>query len=221
MCFSATASFTSSAGLGLVAVASIGYSKTVPQRVLACMPLMFAIQQFCEGVLWLALMHSDFIYLRSIFMHLFLVFAQVVWPVFIPFMTLLFEDEPARKKILQGLVGLGVLTALYFGICQIFYHSEVSITGHHLKYVIDYPFANKWYSGITYIVAAAISPLISSDKRLRILGYILGLSYLLTFIMYKEYLISVWCFFGAILSVFSLFFIILRRGSSGLSFRTA
>ncbi len=211
MCFSATASFTASAGLGVMAALAITSSKSGAQRLLAFMPLIFALQQFFEGMLWLSLMHTEYMQWRTPSMHLFLVFAQVVWPVFVPLSMLIFEKDTLRRKILQFLLGVGVFTSLYFGFCLLFYNAQARIEGHHIKYLLDFPFANKWYSGITYILAAAISPFFSSIKRLRILGYILTISYILTYLIYRDYLISVWCYFGAVLSVFCVIFIISEK----------
>jgi len=55
---------------------------------------------------------------------------------------------------------------------------------------------------------ATIAPLfISSIKRIHFVGTIMGLSFIVSAIFYKEFLISVWCFFAAIIS-FVVFYII-------------
>ena len=52
MCFSAGASFTSAGILTILGILSI---KKAPReyRLFAMMPLFFAIQQYCEGIIWL------------------------------------------------------------------------------------------------------------------------------------------------------------------------
>ncbi len=52
MCFSATASFTASGILAAVGLLSIAKARTLPMRIFASTPLLFAIQQASEGVLW-------------------------------------------------------------------------------------------------------------------------------------------------------------------------
>lgn len=53
MCFSATASFTASAVLGITGIATLRQVKFKSLIFLACLPLLFAIQQFNEGLIWL------------------------------------------------------------------------------------------------------------------------------------------------------------------------
>lgn len=204
MCFSAQASFL--AGVGLLAIGSIAIkqSKTTPQYVLACIPLIFAVQQCSEGLLWLAISHAKYSEWRELAMYSFLIFAQIVWPILVPFSILLFERDGLRKKILYLLLGAGILAATYLGYSLIFYGATASIESHHIKYHLNFPFPGKLIRGIPYMMATAISPFISSNKWLRFLGAALVISYVITAYMYMDFVTSVWCFFGAILSALIL-----------------
>lgn len=208
MCFSAQASFM--AGVGLLAIGSIAIkrSKTTPQYVLACIPLIFAMQQCSEGLLWLAISHAKYAEWRDLAMYLFLIFAQIVWPIHVPTSILLFEKGALRKKVLYVLLGAGILAAAYLGYSLIYYGASATIESHHIKYHLNFPFPGKLLRGIPYMLATAVSPFISSNKWLRFLGGALVISYVFTAIMYMDYVTSVWCFFGAILSAFILFIII-------------
>ena len=55
MCFSAEASFTSSAVLALIGYASIKAAPSKSKLFLAAIPCFFALQQFSEGIIWLNL----------------------------------------------------------------------------------------------------------------------------------------------------------------------
>ena len=59
MCFSATASFGASAVLGAIGIIAVAKAKTKPQRLFATIPLIFAVQQLTEGLLWLSLKNAD------------------------------------------------------------------------------------------------------------------------------------------------------------------
>jgi hypothetical protein len=211
MCFSAQASFAASAGIFIVGAIALARSTTTPQRVLACIPLVFSMQQLAEGVLWISLSDAAYIHWRDPATYAFLVFAQVVWPVFVPFTVLMFEEDQRRRKIIRSLLAIGVLTSLYLLYCLVFYSVSASIEKHHIKYELDFPFANRWFSGITYMLAAVVSPLISGRRYLRFLGWGLLASYVITRILYNDYLVSVWCYFAAILSLLVLFIIIHLR----------
>lgn len=209
MCFSASASFTASAGLLIIGAIALNQSRSTPQRVLASIPIFFSIQQFNEGLLWLSLTNVEYLNWRIMSMYMFLVFAQLVWPVLVPFTMLLFEKEPLRKNILRFLLGTGILTSLYLTYCIFFYNVEAIVKDHHIKYELNFPYANRWVSGIGYTLATVISPLVSSLNQLKILGWILLASYFASRIFYQQYLISVWCYFAAILSLSIL--IIIRQ----------
>jgi hypothetical protein len=201
MCFSATASLTAGAGLLIIGAIAISQSKTTPQRVLASIPVVFSIQQFSEGLLWLSLSGVITTQWQNISMYVFLVFAQVVWPSFVPLTILLFEKNVRRKQILRMLLIVGILTSLYLSWCLLFYNVSAMIEGHHIKYELDFPLGIQWFSGLTYILAAVMAPFISSLRPFRLLGILLLASYLVSRIFYQDYLISVWCYFAAILSI--------------------
>lgn len=208
MCFSAPASFVAGVGLLLVGSVTLVKAKTSPQYVLACIPILFAVQQIIEGVLWLALSQSAYARWSDLAMYLFLVFAQIVWPILVPLSLLLFEKDPVRKKILFGFLCAGVLAALYLGYSLLNFEASAKIEDHHIRYSLEFPFQSKLLRGIPYMLATAISPFVSSNKWLRLLGWGLVASYVFTAIIYKDYLTSVWCYFGAILSMLILFIII-------------
>lgn len=201
MCFSASASFTTGAGLLIIGAIAISQSKTTPQRVLASIPVIFSVQQFSEGLLWLSLSGVAGAQWQNIFMYVFLWFAQVLWPSFVPLTILLFEKRVRRKQILRVLLTVGILTSLYLFWCLLFHDVSARIEGHHIRYELDFPLGNQWFSGITYILAAVMAPFVSSLVQLRLLGILLLVSYLVSRIFYQDYLISVWCYFAAVLSI--------------------
>ena len=55
MCFSSNASFGASAVLAVVGVVAIAKAKNTPGRLFAAIPIIFSIQQFAEGMLWLSM----------------------------------------------------------------------------------------------------------------------------------------------------------------------
>ena len=207
MCFSAEVSFGASAVILSIGAVAIKKSSTIQQKTFCCIPLIFSIQQFAEGILWLSLSHKVSSQWSSIATYVFLVFAQVVWPTFVPLAMILLEKEKRRKKILKVLLGLGVIVSSYLLYCLLFYKVEASISCSHIKYDVDFPIHVK-NLGILYFIATVFSPIISSIKKLRLFGCVLFLSYLVTRIFYEYYLISVWCFFAAIISGVALSVII-------------
>jgi hypothetical protein len=55
MCFSATASFTAGATLSALGIATLTQIRSRRELLLGSFPLLFAIQQFIEGLVWLTI----------------------------------------------------------------------------------------------------------------------------------------------------------------------
>ncbi len=201
MCFSATASFTGGTGLLIIGAIALQQSKNIPQKIFACIPLVFAVQQLCEGILWLSFSDPIFVRWHNVSMYTFLVFAQGLWPILVPFSMLLFEKDKARKKILFVLFAVGLCTAIYLCACLFIFPVLAHVYGHHIKYELDFPREMKLVTDITYMASAVLSPFVSSIKKVRLFGWMLLGSYILTSLLYESYLASVWCFFAAILSI--------------------
>ncbi len=209
MCFSATASFTAGACLLFAGAAAMNQSQSTPQKALSTIPVFFGLQQLSEGLLWMALTNPAYAQLERFATYTFLIFAQLVWPIVIPLSMYLFEEHRERKRVIKGLLITGVLTSLALGWGMWHYPVSTMVTSHHIEYRLDSPLSNRWFSGITYLAAAVVSPFFSSIKPLRFVGLFLLLSYIASRLFYFTYLISVWCFFAAILSV--LIIVIIRR----------
>lgn len=210
MCFSAGASFGASALLGVAGIVAVTKAKTIPQRLFATIPFVFSVQQLAEGLLWLSVKNSGLEAGQSFFTYTFLFFAMMVWPVMIPFTIGLLEKDPKRKRIMNVLLGVGIIVFIGIGCVLLLYPVHVVATHHHLHYRFDFPLVIKkliWLFDILYFVATIITPFISSVKRMKWLGVIFLISYLFAAIFFKGFVVSVWCYFAAVLSIVVLWII--------------
>lgn len=201
MCFSAGASFGASAVLAVTGILTIKKVDKKSQYLFASIPLIFALQQFIEGFVWLSLSNPDFAFLNNFSVHVFLVFAQVVWPFWLPLSVLLLEQKAIRKKIIFFLTFTGGLVSVFLAISLINYHPEAQIVSCHIQYKLAFPLATFKFSEIFYFMPTVLPLFISSIKRMWVFGVAILISYIVTEIFYTEYALSVWCFFAAILSV--------------------
>ncbi len=204
MCFSAGASFGASAFLAVAGVVAIVKAKTIRQRLFAAIPLIFSVQQLSEGLLWLSLKHHGLTAGAPFFIYTFLVFAMLVWPLWIPLTISLLEKEARRKKIMTVFVITGAVVSLCFGCILLLYPVHANAAQHHIHYGFDFPPAIKdlvWVFNILYFITTVITPFISSIKRMKLLGIIAVASYLFTVIFYNSFVVSVWCYFAALLSI--------------------
>lgn len=223
MCFSATASFTAGAVLGTVGVAALSKAKSEPQRVFGTIPLLFAVQQCMEGLLWLSLHNPSLAGWQSFFTYTFLVFAMAVWPFWIPFTIWKLETDERRKALIRFFVWTGAVVAVGVGIILFSYPVEVitpfcatcpvsgdNILSHHLHYEFSIPVLVKKLVivfSILYIAATIITPFLSGIKKMKWLGVVFLASYLFAITFYHGFVISVWCFFAALLSFVVLWII--------------
>ncbi|MEI9809374.1 MAG: DUF6629 family protein [Bacteroidota bacterium] len=211
MCFSATASFGASAVLGSIGIVAIIKSKTNSQRLFATIPLLFSVQQLSEGMLWLSLKDQGMAPWQDLLTSIYLVFAMAVWPLWIPLTIRLLEKNSKRKKIMNGLVVTGALVT--FAVCWVLYRYPVMVMPmhHHLHYEFGIPEAIKKLIAafsVLYILATIITPFVSSINKMKWLGIVFLLSYLFAVIFYRGFVVSVWCFFAAMLSFVVLWIIL-------------
>ena len=215
MCFSAGASFGSGAILSLIGVATIRKMNHPNQLPLATFPFIFSFQQFFEGFVWLSLTNPSYFAWQNLFVYAFLTFSHIVWPFWIPLSILLLEKDLNRKRIIWGLLGAGISLALYHVYCLLFLTVNTRIDAHHIQYRIAHPTTLLMTANILYVLSTIFPFLISRISRMWWLGVYIIISYLAAHILFKAYVISVWCFFATILSVF-IYMILCRFHKSAL-----
>jgi hypothetical protein len=201
MCFSATASFGAGAVLTVIGVASIKIAPSKTQLPFGTIPLIFAVQQITEGFLWLALTNPAYASLREVATYNFLFFAQVVWPAWVPYAIYKFTPKDEQRTFGKILVATGVLVSTYLAYCLLSYPVEANVVGYHISYTQDYPVALSRYGGLLYIIATIAPPFFSRVKGMWMLGAAILISYVITAILYTDYIVSVWCFFASIISI--------------------
>ena len=217
MCFSAGASFGASVVLGSIGFVAIAKAKTNPQRLFASIPLIFSLQQLMEGCLWLSINHSGLASLQSFFTYIFLLFAMMVWPFWIPFTIRLLEKDVRRKKIMNGLTISGSIVSLIVVSILILYPVKVMPMHHHLHYRFGFPEGVKNLINIFtifYFITTVVPPFFSGISKMKWLGIGFLLSYIFAILFYNGFVVSVWCYFAAILSIVVLWIILDLRKSS-------
>ncbi|MGZ3919806.1 MAG: DUF6629 family protein [Bacteroidia bacterium] len=201
MCFSAGASFGAGAVLALIGAASITKAKSRSGVFFAAIPLIFSVQQITEGILWLSIADTGNEVIKNIITWIFLFFAQIVWPAWVPYSILKFEDNKGRKGVLTFFLIIGSVVSLYLGWCLLSFHVQAEIAGKHISYEQDYPTALSRYGGFLYVLATIVPPFISTVKYMWLVGFLILISYIITSVFYTDYIVSVWCFFASIISI--------------------
>ncbi len=218
MCFSSSASFVVAALLFPLGVDAVRYG--LDQRrgdllPLALTPLFFSIQQALEGLVWLGLDRgeSDWLVHPAALSYLF--FAYAFWLAWLPWCALrlnLHAPPPLRRRILQGLLVLGLLGGVGLWLPLLLDGSLIqpAVVNGSLDYNIRL-LADGWINlglgSTAYMLIISAPFLLSSSGRLRWFGAGILTAFLVTHLAYGYAFTSVWCFFSALLSA-SLYWIL-------------
>lgn len=207
MCFSASSSFTAAILLSCIGILSLKLNNTKKLIMFAAIPLLFAIQQAAEGMVWLTVENPNSI-LHNIGVYTFLTFAIAIWPTWIPTSLAIF-DKSFRKKILGALVCLGAIIATC--IVYIFFTSSISTT--EVENSIFYHIHNLNNLNIKLAITAYALPtilpfFITRLPCAKIFGTVIAISLFLAYQIKYQTFTSVWCFFAAVISSAIIFTIL-------------
>lgn len=199
MCFSATASFATAAVTAAIGAVALGRVRDRHDIPLVVVPFGFAAQQAVEGTLWLLLDRGigDGPAVAALSLA-FLLFAEVLWPAFIPLAVLLDEPDPRRRLSLRALAASGAALALYLLAALLQTTTGVAVHGANLRY--DFTGGGAPWVYLPYVVVTCGPLLLSSHRIVRLAGGVTLLAFAVSFYAYYQALVSVWCFFAAVIS---------------------
>jgi len=199
MCFSATASFVASAGLAGVSVATYKAADK-KHKILATVPLLFAVQQGLEGIQWLLPHPGE---LCTGVGYSFLFFAFLFWPIYIPLVVSIVDQQ--RRDLLRWFIWFGAVVSAFLLTVMMVRPLDVQIYRHSIRYFVDVPFL--YPMAVSYIFVVCGSLLVSTKPFIRFFGILLSISVFVSAIFFFETFSSVWCFFGAVLSSILYFYV--------------
>lgn len=209
MCFSATASFTASLVLSAGGIIAVSKAKSWHEIPIASIPLIFGIQQGLEGIVWITTPANPAYYLG---MYGYLFCAYVVWPVLVPWALLIYERNLRRNPPLLAIATVGTAIGAYF----LFELMRGGITSQVVGHSICYSFwPSLWYGiGLSYIFVVVLAGLIAKERFMKIFSIGLALSFMLSRFIADYTYVSLWCFFGALLSSVIVWHFVTDRAKS-------
>ena len=198
MCFSASASFIAGTALSAVGVATLKNAKARTERPFAMIPLIFGIQQLTEGVIWLTFRHEAPL-LQQTMTYLYTGFSHVLWPMYVPFAVGVLECVRWRKKAIFAFESAGVAVGLYLLYFIVTRPVVAEVVGKHIVYVSPHFYLMPVM--VLYLAATCVSCFFSSHGFVKLFGVLALLSFVVAYIVHVMALVSIWCFFAAILSL--------------------
>lgn len=198
MCFSATASFAAGGfllGLGTLTIKSARHRR---EWAYAAIPLLFAIQQLTEGVVWLTF-NYDASWLNAIMTQIYSFFSHVLWPIYVPAAVMLIEPALTRRRMLLAVTAAGATVGLYLLYSMFQSPIVAQPTGQHVEYISPHFFVALTMT--MYLLSTTLSLLMSTHRSVQVFGSLVLLSFGVAYWFYAKWFISVWCFFAAVISM--------------------
>lgn len=198
MCFSASASFIAGTALSAVGVAALRNTKARSERPFAMIPLLFGIQQLTEGVIWLTFRDGAPL-LKQTMTYVYSGFSHVLWPIYVPVAMGVLEAVRWRKRTFFAFAAAGIGVGLYLLYSIVARPVVAQVVGGHIVYASPHFYLVPVM--LLYLSATCVSCLFSSHGFVKLFGVLLFLSFIATYFVDVGALVSIWCFFAAILSV--------------------
>lgn len=215
MCISAEVSFGLSGLLLATGLYCVTRAFRTDKRLipLALVPLIFCVQQFCEGWVWTGVHHSDPQLLKTAAL-CYLFFALFLWPVWASLSIVPMESRRGVRAFLgvMALAGAIVGGCLYLPVLLHPQWLSVEVVNHSIYYntsAVEFlGFIPSLAWGVIYLGAVAVPFFVSRHRRLFHMGLALVLSAAASHVFFRYAAASIWCFFAAGLSVYlcSLFY---------------
>lgn len=198
MCFSASASFIAGASLCAVGVATLKRTEARAELPFAIIPLLFGIQQLTEGVIWLTFRYEAPL-LQQTMTYVYSGFSHVLWPIYVPFAMGVLEAVRWRKKAIFAFEAAGIPVGLYLLYFLVALPVVAEVIGRNIVYVSPHFYTIPVM--VLYLAATCVSCFFSSHGFVRLFGVLALLSFLAAALVNVMALVSIWCFFAAILSL--------------------
>ena len=195
MCFSPTASFVTAALTGVIGIVSMTRVSNPRELPLAATPILFGIQQSIEGLLWLSLPLAPDGPASTGLALLYLIFAEVLWPVYAPTTVLLIEPDEKRRRLMLLCLAAGTAVSAYLLWWIVTRSYGARILNDHIVYVTGHRHSD--VVAVAYLAATGVSLVLSSQRTVLVLGAIILAGSVTAYVFYWEAFISVWCFFAA------------------------
>lgn len=199
MCFSASASFTAAAVTGAMGLFALTRTRHIRDLPLAATPVLFAVQQATEGMIWLRMPMAAHATLGGPLVLAYLVFAQVFWPLYAPAAVWCIERDPKRRRLMAPWIPVGAVVSGYLLWGLLHGHAIATAGDAHIIY--DAGQVHLTLVGAAYLATVSLPLFMSSDRSIRVFGAIVTAGWFVAYLAYLSAFQSVWCFFAAAASV--------------------
>jgi hypothetical protein len=208
MCFSVEADLVAGAVLLPVAVFSLREVRCVREVPFASLPLLFALHQLVESLVWAGTDGGVSTGVMSAAALAYVLFTLPVLPTLVPLAVLLLEPRGARARV-APFVALGVVVSAYLGYAVLDGPVTVTEHAHALAYGIGIPHGVVW--SVLYVVAVIGPSVLSGYPSIVAFGVLNLVGLTVVALLATQVFASVWCVYAALVSGLVLLHMTRRR----------
>jgi hypothetical protein len=200
MCFSPQADLVGGLVIGAVGIAAV---RSVRQRrdhiAFAALPLLFAAHQLTETFVWWGLQGHVPADVGQVATWIYLLFAFVVLPTYVPLAIRALEPAGPRRTIMTGFLALGVVVSILLFAAMLRGPVSSSLGHDHVAYNI------KLHAGLLivggYVAATCASAIFSGYRHIAIFGVVNLIAVAIIARLTIDGFASVWCGWAALTSL--------------------
>jgi hypothetical protein len=209
VCFSVQADVVAGLVLVPMAVVSLREVRHVREVPFASLPLLFALHQLTEAVVWAAyddgtvseaLGHAAAV--------LYVGFAMVVLPTLFPLSVLLLEPQGSRARVAPFVV-LGAALSVVFAVEVFSDPVTVVVHPHALEYATG--LSHGGLLSVVYVVAVIGPAILSGYRSVVALGLVNLVGLIVVAVVYLDAFASLWCVYAALTSALVTLHMVRRR----------
>jgi hypothetical protein len=209
MCVSLQADIVAGVVLVPLAVVSLREVRHVREVPFAMLPLLFALHQLTEAVVWAGIEGYDVpTSLWQASVTAYVVYAMVVLPTLFPLSVLLLEPQGSRLRVAPFLV-LGLALSVVLGVGVLSAPVTVVVHPHGLEYATGI-----WRGDLLalgYVVAVIGPALLSGYRSVVAFGWVNLVGLTVVAVAYLDAFASLWCVYAALASALITLHMVRRR----------
>ncbi|HZQ57196.1 MAG TPA: DUF6629 family protein [Acidimicrobiales bacterium] len=216
MCFSAQADLLGGIVVGAIGVDVVRHvDRRHDQAMVAALPLLFAAHQLVEAFVWWGLQGHVAASVGRAAMWMYLLFAFVVLPVYVPTAVCVLEPRGRRRAAMIAFIGLGALVSGMLLDAMVRGPVTATLAHYHVRYGVGL------HSGtlivVAYVVATCGSLVFSGYRDIAIFGVVNLVAVALLARLEVDGFASLWCGWAAVTSGAIALHIRLGRAHPSLS----
>lgn len=188
--------------------------------MIATLPLLFGMQQLVEGLIWIE-GHAGNTHRVGQYSLLYMFFTWIAWPIWVPVSAYFLERGARRNIILLFVIAGAMLGGLQF--IPYFVH-DGWLTTTFLRWAVRYQDINlldglvpREVTYAIYVTVVIVPFLLVRDRAIKMFGLLVAGVLVVTYLFFSYAYISVFCFGGAVISIYLLVLMWRRRATPALA----